>query len=100
MRFAWFSRRPARRRRGSDARRWANTTALAVRRLERRRVLDASITSLVVPTIAAEGDTVTASATATGFGTIFFDWSLRQGTTEVAGGSGSTFSFVVPDDGL
>ncbi|MCI0491464.1 MAG: hypothetical protein L0Z07_00840, partial [Planctomycetes bacterium] len=92
MRFSWFSRRPERRRRGA-------AVPLAVRRLERRRVLNAQITSMVVPAMVAEGDTVTTTATGTGFGQLYFFWSVKQSSTTIASGSGPTFDFTALDDG-
>jgi PKD repeat protein len=104
MRPSWLSlyqlgRRPSRRKRRSDAR-------LRVRQLERRRVLDASIQSLIVSPVIAEGQTATATATATGTGPLTFDWTLSENGNEIASGSQTSvnpsepveFNFVLPDD--
>ncbi len=85
MNWNWFRRPAPERRRGKSTQRRARSALLGVRRLERRRVLDASlasITSLTLPPVISEGD-LPASATANGLGTIFFDWSLKQDGAEI-----------------
>jgi PKD repeat protein len=79
---------------------------LAVRRLERRRVLDASITSFTpLPGAMIPEGPMMATAEATGFGTLFFEWSLTQDGVEIAAlnqtstsGQAVNASFTLPDD--
>jgi hypothetical protein len=89
------------------ARRRRHDARLRVRPLERRRVLDAAIGSLVVaPMTPAEGENATATATATGAGPLVFDWSVTEDGTEIASGTNTgvnpndpvSFGFVLPDD--
>ena len=105
MRFSWLSSSQLGRRRSRHRRR--SEANLRVRQLERRRVLDAAIQSLLVsPVVAVEGQTATATAIATGTGPLAFDWSLSENGTEIASGSQAavnsndpvTFNFVLPDD--
>jgi hypothetical protein len=92
MRWSWFSRPIPQRLRGTSSRRRARSAQLGVRRLERRRVLDASVTSLVAAQpVVQNGDTLTMheadplqlTATADGLGTLFFDWTLKKNGTEI-----------------
>ncbi len=73
---------------------------LSVRRLEPRRVLNATIQSLAVPATAVEGETVEVSAEATGFGTLSFDWTITRDSTVIARGFTKDFSFEPADDGV
>jgi PKD repeat protein len=96
----WSQRAAARRKRSAP---------LRVRRLERRRVLDAAVTDLVFapadidPSTSAhdskEGAQITVSADASGSGTLTYDWKLIQNANVVAQGNSSTFSFQPQDDG-
>jgi hypothetical protein len=87
MKWNWFSRPVPRRRRGPPKKRRSHSAVLGVRRLERRRVLDASITSLTAMAPVTqindtltfhEADQLKMTATANGLGTLFFDWSLKE----------------------
>lgn len=71
-----------------------------VRRLEPRRVLNASVTNLLVPSTAVEGETVVVAAEGTGDGSLRFDWSVSQDSQQVAEGTGQSFEFQAPDDGI
>jgi len=117
MAWSWFSRRTPQRRRGllriqpsnAAAKRRRRSAPLGVRRLERRRVLDAAITSftpMVMDGTATvpEGE-VTATATATGQGTLFFTWTLTKdgdlfASTQQSAMSNQpvNFTFFLPDD--
>jgi PKD repeat protein len=100
MRLPWIARRSRRARRaiGSKQR---TALPLWVRRLERRRVLDASLVGILVSSPADEGDTVFASAIEPmGQGTLFYNWEARQEGDLIATSFDSTFSFVAPDNGL
>ena len=105
MRLSWFSPAPQRRRRGATSRRRRAAPPLTVRRLERRRVLDASIQTMPAamapdgPLVVDEGTPISASATSSGSGPFVFDWSLTQGMTTIQTGTDPTFDFVVSDDG-
>ncbi|MGD9635586.1 MAG: PKD domain-containing protein, partial [Pirellulales bacterium] len=105
MRLPWItprssSRGRTRRKRGAP---------LKVRRLERRRVLDAAVSELVLaPTDldgatevhdTNEGTTINASATATGFGDLFYEWTLRKDGAIVEKGYDTTYSYTPQDDG-
>ena len=104
MRLPWFSRLPSTR---ANTRR-KKAAPLRVRRLERRRVLNASVTDIVFApadldaSTAAhdsnEGAQVTATATASGTGQLFYEWTLKQGATTVAQSFNPTFSFTPLDD--
>ena len=105
MRLSWFSRSRIGHTRRAHRRR--NDARLRVRQLERRRVLDAAIGSLMVaPTMPAEGQNVTATATATGTGPLVFDWSVTEDGIEIDSGTNSgvnpndpvLFDFALPDD--
>jgi len=82
---------------------------LRVRRLERRRVLDAAVTELVLSPTDLDGATevhdthegtqVSASATATGFGDLFYEWTLRKDGQIVEKGYETTYDFTPLDDG-
>jgi PKD repeat protein len=82
---------------------------LRVRRLERRRVLDAAISELVLspadldPSTAVhdtnEGTQVNASANATGFGDLFYEWTLRKDGAIVEKSFDPTYSFTPQDNG-
>jgi PKD repeat protein len=105
MRLSWFSR--SRTQRSRRVRRRRHDPRLRVRQLERRRVLDAAIGSLMVtPTVPVEGQNVSASATATGTGPLVFDWSVTEDGIEIDSGTNSgvnpndpvTFNFTLPDD--
>ena len=84
----------------------SNTRAhnLAPTRLEPRRVLSASIQSLVVPQFAVEGETVEVSADVSGGAesggvSLEFDWTITRDETVIAQGDTRDFSFVAPDEG-
>jgi hypothetical protein len=62
-------------------------------------VLNASVANLLVPTTAVEGETVVVAAEGTGNGTLEFDWTVSNGTQQVAQGTGPSFQFHALDDG-
>ena len=105
MRLPWISRRQSPR---ANSRR-QRTAPLRVRRLERRRVLDASISDLIFapPDIDGttavhdtnEGTEVTATADAAGQGTLHYEWTLTKDANVVAEGFDPAFTFTPLDDG-
>ncbi len=72
-----------------------------VRLLERRRVLDAAITSLIAPVVPnpVEGDTVTVAVEATGTGPIEFDWVIFRDSVVIETSTSQSFNFTAIEDG-
>jgi hypothetical protein len=103
MRLPWIFRRPSPR----QTTRRKKAAPLRVRRLERRRVLDAAVTDVVFAPAdldastaihdTNEGTQFTATANATGTGQLFYEWTLKQGATTVAQSFSPMFSFTPPD---
>ena len=94
---SWFDRllKPAR-----DATR-PSSPELQVRKLEQRRVLDASgLSILVTPTTTGEGDTVTVSADAGSIATPQFDWTVTVDAVVIETSNSSLFEFTPADDGV
>ncbi|MEX2091159.1 MAG: PKD domain-containing protein, partial [Pirellulales bacterium] len=104
MRLPWISRRQSPR----GATRRKRSAPLRVRRLERRRVLDAAVTDLVFAPADVDGSTavhdsnegveVTVTADATGSSPLFYDWTLTQGADVVAQSNNPAFQFTPLDD--
>lgn len=99
---AFFNRLKARHSHAPSYR-WVDSNNLAIRKLEPRLVFNASIQTLAVPSIAVEGDTVTASAIGDN-GVILgsglqFDWSLVQDNTVIETSTDSNFTFTPVEDG-
>ncbi|TWT89872.1 hypothetical protein Mal64_02540 [Pseudobythopirellula maris] len=92
---AWFGRRVRPTRPPGD-----RADALVVRRLEPRRVLDATLTNVVVPNTALEGDTVEVSAEATGTGDLQFEWTILQAGVVIETSNDAAFRFTPIDDGI
>src|SRR5262245_30787093 len=90
-------------------RRRKKSAPLRVRRLERRRVLNASVSTIMFAPADTdvgtpvhdtnEGTQVTATSDATGTGTLHYSWTLMQGATTLATGSDASFTFTPLDDG-
>ncbi|WP_425396859.1 Calx-beta domain-containing protein [Aeoliella sp.] len=77
-----------------------HSSELSIRHLERRRVLDATLpTILVSPTPTAEGDTVTVSADAGEVASPQFDWTISVDDVVIATSNAALFEFTPPDDG-
>ncbi|WP_442484114.1 PKD domain-containing protein [Aeoliella sp. SH292] len=73
---------------------------LALRHLERRRVLNGTVpTILIAPTPASEGDTVTVSTDAAPGGGTQLDWSVSVDSVVIATSNQQLFEFTPPDDG-
>lgn len=72
-----------------------------LRRLETRRVLDASIASLLLPDTGVEGETIVASEAVNPVQPFLtFDWTITQDGMPVAQSTSPTFDFTPTDDGL
>jgi PKD repeat protein len=82
---------------------------LRVRKLERRRVLDAAVTDLVLAPADLDGATavhdtnegtqIQASANATGIGALSYEWTLSREATVIATSTNATYNFTPLDDG-
>ncbi len=104
MRLPWISQRQSQR----SATRRKRTAPLRVRRLERRRVLDAAVSDLVFAPADVDGSTaihdsnegteVTVTAATSGFGALLYEWKLTQGATVVAQSNNPAFQFTPLDD--
>ncbi len=105
MRLPWFT--PRLPERASSRRK--RPAPLRVRRLERRRVLDAAISDLVfspadldVSTAihdSNEGTQLTASAVVSGAGPLIYEWKVTKDAAVVAQSFNSTLNFQPLDDG-
>ena len=104
MRLPWIPQSKSQRR----ATRRKRSAPLRVRRLERRRVLDAAVTDLVFAPIdtnpstavhdSNEGTQITVTSDATGTGTLTYDWQLAQGANVIAEGHNPAFQFTPLDN--
>ena len=73
---------------------------LAIRQLERRRVLDAAAPAILIsPTPTTEGDAVTVSTAATGIDSPQFDWTVTVDAVVIATSNDALFEFTPPDNG-
>jgi PKD repeat protein len=105
MRLPWISRRPSQR----AATRRKKAAPLRVRRLERRRVLDAAVADLVfapADTVGStavydtnEGTAVSVTGDASGSGALLFDWKVTKDAAVVHQSFSQTLNFTPLDDG-
>src|SRR5262245_45585279 len=106
MRFAWLTQQLRSKKRAG---RRGSADPLKVRKLERRRVLAASVTDIFFapadldPGTAAqdsnEGTQITATATASGQGQLLYQWTLKQGANVVQQSFNPSFVFTPIDEG-
>src|SRR3546814_874681 len=105
MRLPWISRRSSQR----AATRRKKAAPLRVRRLERRRVLDAAVADLMFAPADADGSTaiydtnegtpITVTGTASGSGQLVYDWKVTKDAAVVAQSFSQTLNFTPLDDG-